>query len=59
MEIMDKEFTVPKWAENNPNALKIFGPICLPKPKNFEFLKKSSLWVSVVRGGKYSKRESI
>ena len=37
-------------AENTPNASKNFSPICLPKPKSFEFLKKSSVWVSVVRG---------
>ena len=37
-------------AENTPNASKNFSPICLPKPKSFGFLKKSSLWVSVVRG---------
>ena len=35
-------------AENTPNASKNFSPICLPKPKSFKFLKKSSLWVSVV-----------
>jgi len=26
-----------------------FGPKCLPKPKSSKFLKKSSVWVSVVR----------
>ena len=36
-------------AENTPNDLKFFGPICLPKPKNLGFSKKNSLWVSVVR----------
>ena len=40
-------------ARNTPNASKNFGPICLPKPKSFEFLKKSSVWVSVVRVCKY------
>ena len=30
-------------------------PKCLPKPKNFRFLKKSSLWVFVVRVKKYLK----
>ena len=39
-----------KLAENTPNAPKIFIPICLPKPKSLGFSKKSSLWVSVVRG---------
>ena len=38
-----------KLAENTPNAPKCFGPICLPKPKSLGFLKKNSLWVSVVR----------
>ena len=37
-------------AENTPNAPQIFGPICLPKPKSVGFSKRSSLWVSVVRG---------
>ena len=37
-------------ALNIPNAPEFIGPICLPKPKSFEFLKKSSLWMSVVRG---------
>ena len=51
MKNMDKE---PKWvadspAENTPNASKNFSPKCLPKPKSLRFLKKSSLWVSVVR----------
>ena len=36
-------------AENTPNASKNFSPICLPKPKSFEFLKKKALWMSVVR----------
>ena len=27
-------------AENTPNASKYFSPICLPKPKIFDFLKK-------------------
>jgi len=29
-----------KSAENTPNAPKIFGPICLPKPKSLRFSKK-------------------
>jgi hypothetical protein len=37
------------FAENTPNASKHFSPICLPKPKSLKFLKKSSLWVSLVR----------
>ena len=45
MENMDKEPTVPKWAENIPNAPKNFGPICLPKPKSLDFQKKLSLGV--------------
>ena len=40
-------------AKNTPNAPKNFSPICLPKPKSFEFLKKSSLWMSIVRGCAY------
>ena len=40
-------------AENTTNASKNFSPICLPKPKNFEFLKISSVWVSVVRAATY------
>ena len=36
-------------AGNSQNALQNFSPICLPKPKTFEFLKKSSLGMSVVR----------
>ena len=36
-------------AENTPNPPKIFGPICLPKPKSWGFSKESSLWVFVVR----------
>ena len=36
-------------AENTPNASINFSPICLSKPKPFEFLKKSSRWMSVVR----------
>ena len=38
--------------ENTPNVSNIFSPIYLPKLKNLRFLKKSSLWVSVVRGTK-------
>ena len=30
-------------AENTPNVAKNFSPKCLPKPKSFGFLKKSSL----------------
>ena len=41
-------------ARNTPNASYIFSPICLPKPKSFEFLRKSSVWVSVVRGSRLS-----
>ena len=37
-------------AGNTQNAPQNFSPICLPKPKSFEFLKKSSLWMSIVRG---------
>ena len=36
-------------AQITPNASKNFSPKCLPKPKSLRFLKKSSLWVSVVR----------
>ena len=39
-----------KWAENTTNTPKLFGPICLLKPKSLGFSKKSFLWVSVVRG---------
>ena len=35
-------------AENTPNASKNISPKCLPKPKSSRFLKKSSLWESVV-----------
>ena len=39
-----------KSAEDTPNAHQIFGPICMPKRKSLEFLKKKlSLGVSVVR----------
>ena len=38
------------FVENTVNASKMFSPKCLSLPKTFEFLKKSSLWVSVVRG---------
>ena len=41
-------------AENTQNAPKIFGPICLPKPKKLGFAKKSSDWVSVVCDTKYA-----
>ena len=30
-----------KSAENTPNAAKLFGPICLPKPKSLGFSKKA------------------
>ena len=58
MENMDKELTVLKWVlivqpQNTPNASKNFSPKCLPKPKSSNFLKESSLWVSVVRGFMY------
>ena len=46
-------------AENTPNASKNFSPICLPKAKSFKFLKKSSLWVSVVRGSNVYDQEKI
>ena len=36
-------------AENTLNASKHFSLKCLLKPKSSRFLKKSSLWVSVVR----------
>ena len=42
-------------AEKAPNASKKFSPKCLPKPKISRFLKKNSLWVSVVRGVKEDK----
>jgi hypothetical protein len=46
-----KELTVPKWvlAEITPNVLNNFSPKCLTKPKSSGFLKKKSLWVSIVR----------
>ena len=34
-------------SENTRNASKYFSQKCLPKPKSFGFLKKSSLWVSL------------
>ena len=39
-----------QW-QNRANSLasKNFSPFGLPKPKSFKFLKKSSLWVCVVR----------
>ena len=55
MENMDKEPTVctkmgaDKSAKNTPNAPKLFGRICQPKPISLGFSKKGSLWVSVVR----------
>ena len=48
-----------KSAENTPNAPNIFGPICLPKPKSLRFSKKSSLWVSVVRGSDYLSKKYL
>ena len=45
-------------ARNTPNASQNFSLICLPKPKSFKFLKKSSLWVSIVRAQFYSKMVS-
>ena len=42
----DSSDSLPK---NTPNASKNVSPICLPKPKSFEFFKRSSLWESVVR----------
>ena len=45
MEIMDKLGAV-SLTENTPNTPKFICPICLPKPKSFEFqLKKVSLGV--------------
>ena len=44
-----------KSAENTPNATKFLCPICLPKPKLYEFSKKSSLCVSVIRDDCHSK----
>ena len=45
-----------KSAENNPNAPKIFGPICLPKHKSLRFSKKNlSLGVFIVCGWDPSK----
>ena len=41
-----------------PKCPPNFGPFCLPKPKSFEFLKKSSVWVSVVREQKYQTKKS-
>ena len=38
-----------KSVENIPNAPKLFGQICLPKPGKYEIFKKNSLWLSVVR----------
>ena len=32
-----------RLAGNTPNASKIFSPICLPKPKSFDFFKKKAL----------------
>ena len=42
---------MPSWQQS-----RNFSPICLPKPKSFEFLKKSSLWMSVVRGHSHRRR---
>ena len=47
-----------KSAENTQNAPKILGPICLLKPKSFEFSKKS-LWVSVVYEIRYVNSSSF
>ena len=60
---MDKELTVPKWgsdslAENTPNASKHFSPKCLLKPESFGFLKRSSLWVSVVHALKHDRNKA-
>ena len=50
MENMDKELTLPKWVliVRPKIASKKFSPKYLPKPKSLRFLKKSSVWVSVV-----------
>jgi len=51
MENMDKELTVPKCAENTPNAPNIICPIqfVCPSPKLWNFDEKRLHWVSVVR----------
>ena len=48
---MEKGLTVPKWVLIvrkkilTPNAPKMFGPICLPRPKSLVFKKNLSLGV--------------
>ena len=63
MENMDKELTVPKWVlivrPKIPQMPKKFQPKCLPKPKSSRFLKKSSLWVSVVRALLYYEKPTF
>ena len=49
MENMEKEFTIPKWAENTTNASKKFQPKMSAQAQKFEIFEKSSLWVPVVR----------
>ena len=58
MENLDKKLTLPKIrgdspAENTQKPSNNFSPKCLPKPKSSRFLKKSSFWVSLVRGLDY------
>ena len=50
MENPQHQMGADKSAENTPN---IFGPICLPKPKNCDFGKKNFFWVSVFRAHKH------
>ena len=55
MENMDKKHTVPKWVlMNRPKIPQIFSAqfVC-PSPKVWDFLKKNSLWVSVVHVQNY------
>ena len=54
MENMAKDLSVPKWVlivqPKIPHMpQKNFSPKCLRKPKSSRFLKKSSLWMSVLR----------
>ena len=50
MENVDKGLTVPKWVLILQPKIPQMPPICLPKPKSLGFSKRSSLWVSEVRG---------
>ena len=36
-----------KLAENNPNASKLIGPNCLPKPKSLRFRQKKKVSLGV------------